>query len=228
MPVKEARKVLLEQETEALIDRHAVTEKAVELVENQGIVFIDELDKVCGPSSSHGPDISRQGVQRDLLPIVEGTSVNTKHGPVKTDHVLFIAAGAFHLSKPSDLMPELQGRFPIRVELTDLKREDFLRILTEPQHSLTKQYVELLATEGVKLEFSPDGIEALAEVAFEVNRTAQNIGARRLHTILERVVEEFSFDASDRKGERIVVDAEYVNSRLREILQKEDLSKFIL
>src|SRR5207253_7016823 len=151
VPVKEARKILLEQETEALIDRHTVTEKAVELAENQGILFIDELDKVCGPQSSHGPDVSRQGVQRDLLPVVEGTTVNTRYGPVHSDHILFIAAGAFHTSKPSDLMPELQGRFPIRVELSDLKREDFLRILTEPRHSLTKQYAELLATEGVTL-----------------------------------------------------------------------------
>src|SRR5256885_5806818 len=193
VPVKGARRILLEQETEALIDKAVVAEKGVELVENQGIIFLDELDKVCGPSSGQGPDVSRQGVQRDLLPVVEGTTVNTKHGPVKTDHVLFIAAGAFHLSKPADLMPELQGRFPIRVELTDLKREDFLRILTEPKHALTKQYAELLATEGVRLEFTRDGIEALADIAFEVNRTAQNIGARRLHTILERVVEQVSF-----------------------------------
>src|ERR1043166_1193017 len=158
------------------------------------MIFVDELDKICGPASTHGPDVSRQGVQRDLLPVVEGTTVNTRYGPVKSDHILFIAAGAFHLSKPADLMPELQGRFPIRVELTDLKKEDFLRILTEPKHSLTKQYAELLATEGVKLEFSPDGLEALADIAFEVNRITQNIGARRLHTILERVVEDLSFE----------------------------------
>src|SRR3954449_1337192 len=166
----------MEQETESLIDRAAVAEQAVERVENSGIVFLDEIDKVCGPSSSHGPDVSRQGVQRDLLPVVEGTTVNTKHGPVKTDHILFIAAGAFHLSKPSDLMPELQGRFPIRVELSDLTRDDFLRILTEPKHALTKQYAELLGTEGVELEFTPDGVEALADLGFELNRTAQNIG----------------------------------------------------
>ena len=200
----EARKILLEQETEALIDRQVVTEKAVELVENQGIIFLDELDKICGPPSTHGPDVSRQGVQRDLLPVVEGTTVNTRYGPVRTDHILFIAAGAFHLSKPSDLMPELQGRFPIRVELTDLKREDFLRILTEPKHALTKQYAELLATEGVTLEFTPDGIEALADIAFEVNRTTQNIGARRLHTILERVVEEISFEGPDLPDKHVV------------------------
>ena len=226
--VKEARKIILEQETEALIDRQVVNEKAVELVENQGMIFLDELDKVCGPQSSHGPDVSRQGVQRDLLPVVEGTTVNTRYGPVKTDHILFIAAGAFHLSKPSDLMPELQGRFPIRVELTDLKKEDFLRILTEPKHSLTKQYAELLATEGVTLGFTPDGVEAIADTAFEVNRTTQNIGARRLHTILERVVEEISFEGSDLESKTVTIDGPYVRGRLNEILEKEDLSKFIL
>ena len=228
VPIRDARRVLLEQETEALIDRQVVTEKAVELAENQGIIFLDELDKVCGPASAHGPDVSRQGVQRDLLPVVEGTTVNTRYGPVRTDHILFIAAGAFHLSKPSDLMPELQGRFPIRVELTDLKREDFLRILTEPKHSLTKQYAELLATEGVRLEFTPDGIEALADIAFEVNRTAQNIGARRLHTVLERVVEDVSFEGPDLPEKRVVIDGAYVRARLTEVLTKEDLSKFIL
>ena len=167
-------------------------------------------------------------MQRDLLPVVEGTTVNTRYGPVRTDHILFIAAGAFHISKPSDLMPELQGRFPIRVELTDLKKEDFLRILTEPKHSLTKQYAELLATEGVKLEFTPDGIEAMADIAFEVNRTTQNIGARRLHTILERVVEDISFEGPDLKPKQVVIDGNYVRSRLTEIVEKEDLSKFIL
>src|SRR5262249_592492 len=183
IPIKDARKILLEQENEALIDRRSVTEQAVDRVENQGIVFLDEIDKVCGPQSGHGPDVSRQGVQRDLLPVVEGTTVNTKHGPVRTDHILFIAAGAFHVSKPADLMPELQGRFPIRVELTDLTRDDFLRILTEPKHALTKQYAELLKTEGVELTFTREGIEAIADFAFQVNRTNQNIGARRLHTI---------------------------------------------
>jgi ATP-dependent HslUV protease ATP-binding subunit HslU len=228
LTIREARRILLEQETEALIDRQVVNEKAVELTENQGIIFLDELDKVCGPASTHGPDVSRQGVQRDLLPVVEGTTVNTRYGPVRTDHILFIAAGAFHASKPSDLMPELQGRFPIRVELTDLKREDFLRILTEPKHALTKQYAELLATEGVTLEFTPDGIAALADIAFEVNRTSQNIGARRLHTILERVVEEVSYEGPDLKNKRVKIDNDYVQGRLREVLQKEDLSKFIL
>ncbi len=228
VPVKEARRILLEQETEALIDKQVVAEKAVALAENHGIIFLDELDKVCGPQASHGPDVSRQGVQRDLLPVVEGTTVNTRYGPVKTDYVLFVAAGAFHLSKPSDLMPELQGRFPIRVELTDLKRADFLRILTEPKHSLTKQYVELLATEGVTLEFTPDGIEAVADIAYDVNRTTQNIGARRLHTILERVVEEVSFQGPDLDRKKVVLDGAYVRERLTSILEKEDLSKFIL
>ena len=226
--VKDARRILLEQETEALIDRQVVTEKAIALVENQGIIFLDELDKVCGPASSSGPDVSRQGVQRDLLPVVEGTTCNTKHGPVRTDHILFIAAGAFHMSKPADLMPELQGRFPIRVELTDLKKADFLRILTEPKHALTKQYSELLATEGVSLTFTTDGIEAIADIAFEVNRTVQNIGARRLHTILERVVEDVSFDGPDLPDKHLVIDGPYVRGRLTEIMQKEDLSKFIL
>ena len=228
MPVKEARKVLMEQETEALIDRAQVAEQAVERVENQGIVFLDEIDKVCGPSSSHGPDISRQGVQRDLLPVVEGTTVNTKHGPVRTDHILFIAAGAFHNSKPADLMPELQGRFPIRVELTDLTRADFLRILTEPKHALTKQYAELLKTEGVELEFTRDGIEAVADIAFEVNRTHQNIGARRLHTILEKVVEDVSYDGPDLPRKRVTIDGPFVRDKLGAIIQREDLSKFIL
>jgi ATP-dependent HslUV protease ATP-binding subunit HslU len=226
--LREARRILLEQETEAMIDRQTVNEKAVELVENQGIIFLDELDKICGPPSTHGPDVSRQGVQRDLLPVVEGTTVNTRYGPVRSDHILFIAAGAFHTSKPSDLMPELQGRFPIRVELTDLKREDFLRILTEPKHSLTKQYAGLLATEGLTLEFTPDGIEAVADIAYEVNRTMQNIGARRLHTILERVVEDVSFQGPDLSDKRVVIDGKYVRDRLTEIMKKEDLSRFIL
>jgi ATP-dependent HslUV protease ATP-binding subunit HslU len=228
LPIKDARRLLLEQETEALIDRQVVTEKAVQLVENQGIIFIDELDKICGPQSTHGPDVSRQGVQRDLLPVVEGTTVNTRYGPVRTDYILFIAAGAFHLSKPSDLMPELQGRFPIRVELTDLKREDFLRILTEPKHALTKQYAALLATEGVEMEFTSDGVEALADIAYEVNRTAQNIGARRLHTILERVVEEVSYEGPDLTNKHVIINGPYVRDRLTAILEKEDLSKFIL
>jgi ATP-dependent HslUV protease ATP-binding subunit HslU len=226
--LREARRILLEQETEALIDRQVVAEKGIELAENQGIIFLDELDKICGPQSTHGPDVSRQGVQRDLLPVVEGTTVNTRYGPVRSDHILFIAAGAFHVSKPSDLMPELQGRFPIRVELTDLKREDFLRILTEPKHSLTKQYAALLSTEGVTLEFTKDGIEALADIAYEVNSTTQNIGARRLHTILERVVEDISYDGPDRGDKKVRIDGAYVRQRLTDILQKEDLTRFIL
>jgi len=226
--IREARKLLTEQETEALIDRATVVEKAVDKVENHGIVFLDEIDKVCGPSSSHGPDVSRQGVQRDLLPVVEGTTVNTKHGPVKTDHILFIAAGAFHVAKPADLMPELQGRFPIRVELTDLTRDDFLRVLTEPKHALTKQYAELLKTEGVEVEFTREGIEAIADIAFEVNRSAQNIGARRLHTILEKVVEEVSYEGPDLTEKRVRVDNKFVRDKLGPIIQSEDLSKFIL
>lgn len=228
MPVREARKLLLEQETEALIDRTALAERTVELVENHGIVFLDEIDKICGAGSGHGPDVSRQGVQRDLLPIVEGATVHTKYGSVRTDHILFIAAGAFHAAKPSDLMPELQGRFPIRVELSDLDRDDFVRILTEPKHALTRQYVELLRTEGVCLEFAPDGIEALADIAYQINRSHQNIGARRLHTVLEKVVEDISFDAPDLPDKQVVIDAAFVRQRLQDILQREDLSKFIL
>jgi ATP-dependent HslUV protease ATP-binding subunit HslU len=228
VPVKEARRVLLEQETEALIDRAAVAEQAVELAENHGIVFLDEIDKVCGPGGGAGPDVSRQGVQRDLLPVVEGTTVNTKHGPVRTDHVLFIAAGAFHTSKPADLMPELQGRFPIRVELTDLTRDDFLRILTEPQHSLVIQYSELLKTEGVSLGFTRDGIEALADLAFDLNRTMQNIGARRLHTLIERVVEDVSFEGPDLAEKAVTIDGPAVREKVGAITQKDDLSKYIL
>ncbi len=226
MTVREARKFLLEQEAEALIDRQALAERAVNLVENRGILFLDEVDKICGGGASVGPDVSRQGVQRDLLPIVEGTSVNTRYGPVRTDHILFIAAGAFHVAKPSDLMPELQGRFPIRVELTDLTRDDFLRILTEPRHALTRQYVELLATEGVKLTFAPDGVEALADIAYRVNQESQNIGARRLHTVLERVVQDVSFEGPDLQDKEVIIDGAYVQARLAEIVQREELGKF--
>jgi ATP-dependent HslUV protease ATP-binding subunit HslU len=228
MTVAEAFDYLIQEEENRLIDMDQVTRIAVDRVEQMGILFIDEVDKIAGRESGHGPDVSREGVQRDILPIVEGTTVNTRYGMVRTDHILFIAAGAFHLSKPSDLMPELQGRFPIRVELTDLRKEDFLRILTEPKHALTKQYAGLLSTEGVTLEFTRDGVEALADIAFEVNRTAQNIGARRLHTILERVVEEVSFQAPDIPDKRVVIDAKYVRDALSEVLQKEDVSKFIL
>lgn len=227
--VSEARRILLEQETEALMDKDAINEEAIELAENSGMVFLDEIDKICGPEEGgHSADVSRQGVQRDLLPIVEGTTVQTRYGSVRTEYMLFIAAGAFHRSKPSDLMPELQGRFPIRVELLDLTRDDFIRILTEPTSSLTTQYQELLATERIKLKFSKDGIEAIADVAFQVNQSTQNIGARRLHTILERLLEDISFDAPDSRKKTFTISAEYVNQQMQEILADEDLSKFIL
>ena len=229
MPVREARPILLQQEIEALLDPEKINQAAVELAQESGIIFIDEIDKIAdGEGSGRGPDVSRQGVQRDLLPIVEGTTVNTKYGPVKSDHVLFVAAGAFHRSKPSDLMPELQGRFPIRVEMSDLTRDDFARILREPRASLLRQHEGLLATEGVTLEFTDDAIEAMADLAFQVNRSTQNIGARRLHTILERVLEEISFQAPDRKGDRVVVDANLVRERLEEAAKDEDLSRYIL
>ena len=229
LKISEARQVLLEQETEALMDKDVIHEEALRLAENHGILFIDELDKICGPEEGgRGPDVSRQGVQRDLLPIVEGTTVQTRYGPIKTDHILFIAAGAFHRSKPSDLMPELQGRFPIRVELKDLTRDDFVRILTEPTSSLTKQYEALLSTDGVKLKFDRDGIEALADIAFQVNQSTQNIGARRLYTILERMLEDVSFEAPDVKRKKLVVDAAYVRKQLEAITKDEDLSRFVL
>jgi len=228
LPVREARKILFQQEVDHLIDREKVTGLAIQRTESSGIIFIDEIDKIAGPPSVHGPDVSRQGVQRDLLPIVEGSTVTTRHGPVRTDHILFIAAGAFHTSKPSDLMPELQGRFPIRVELTDLTKEDFVRILTEPENALTRQQVALLATEGVALEFTPDAIEAMAEIAHQVNQRSQNIGARRLCTIMEKVVEEISFDAPDLAGQRVTIDGAFVRRRLADIVRDEDLSRFIL
>jgi len=229
MTVDQARPILLQQEIDGLIDFDKITQAAVSLAEVSGIIFIDEIDKITSDEGSRsGPDVSRQGVQRDLLPIVEGTTVNTKHGPVKTDHVLFIAAGAFHRSKPSDLMPELQGRFPIRVEMHDLTRDDFARILREPRASLLRQYQALLATEGITLEFADAAIEAMADLAYKVNRTTQNIGARRLHTILERVLEELSFDASDRADKHVIVDEALVKERLEALSQDEDLSRFIL
>ena len=228
MTVRDARKVLFAQEAEKLIDKSKITAEAIARVEQTGIVFLDEIDKVTGTEKQHGPDVSRQGVQRDLLPIVEGSTVITKHGPVRTDHILFIAAGAFHQSKPSDLMPELQGRFPIRVELQDLTTEDFVRILREPKNSLTKQQVELLATEGVTVEFTDDAIDEMARIAFDVNRRTQNIGARRLYTIMERVFEEISFDAPELKGRRVKIDADLVRQRLADVVKDEDLSRFIL
>lgn len=228
MTVGAARKVLLEQEAEGLIDADAVHERAIALAEQSGIIFIDEIDKICGPSSSHGPDVSRQGVQRDLLPVVEGTTVPTRYGPVRTEHILFVAAGAFHVSKPSDLMPELQGRFPIRVELDDLSEEDFVRILKEPRHSLVRQYTEMLATDGLEVTITDDAIDVLAEFAHRINRSTQNIGARRLQTLLEKTLEEPSFHASERRGERLTVDAAYVRERLEEISHDEDLSRYIL
>jgi ATP-dependent HslUV protease ATP-binding subunit HslU len=229
LTVREARRVLLEQEVEALMDRDAIAEEAVHLAEDSGIVFIDEIDKICGPEGgSHGVDVSRQGVQRDLLPVVEGTTVQTRYGPMRTDHVLFIAAGAFHRSKPSDLMPELQGRFPLRVELKDLTRDDFVRILREPASSITKQYQALLSTDGVELEFTGDGIEAMADIAYGVNQSTQNIGARRLHTIMERLLEDVSFEAPYARKKRVTVDADFVRTRLEAVTKDEDLSRFIL
>jgi ATP-dependent HslUV protease ATP-binding subunit HslU len=227
MTVAAAREFLFEQECDALLEPEKVNGMAIELAENLGIVFIDELDKIVA-SEGKGADVSRQGVQRDLLPIIEGTTVQTRYGYIRTDHVLFVAAGAFHKSKPSELMPELQGRFPIRVELQDLTKEDFIRILTEPKNSLTRQYVALMATEQVQLQFTPDAIEAIASYAHHVNQSTQNIGARRLYTIMERLLEELSFQAPDIRPAEIRVDADYVNARLKEIADDEDLSRFIL
>ena len=226
--VRDARKIIFSQEAEKLIDREKIHRTAIERVEQSGMVFIDELDKVAGTDKQHGPDVSRQGVQRDLLPIVEGSTVVTRYGPVKTDHILFIAAGAFHSSKPSDLMPELQGRFPIRVELKDLTKEDFIRILRDPQNALTKQQTALLGTEGLEIEFSDDAIDQMAQLAYEVNRRTQNIGARRLYTIMEKVFETISFDASEMKDKKVKITADYVKERLAEVVKDEDLSKFIL
>ncbi|HUT89151.1 MAG TPA: ATP-dependent protease ATPase subunit HslU [Thermoguttaceae bacterium] len=228
MTVAEARKILFEQQCEDLINRDKVQAEAIDLAENTGIIFVDEMDKIVASEHAHGADVSREGVQRDLLPIVEGTTVQTRYGFVKTDHVLFIAAGAFHRAKPSDLMPELQGRFPIRVELSELTQEDFVRIMTEPKGALTKQYCALLETEGVELVFEDEAIESLAAYAYQVNQTTQNIGARRLYTIMERMLEELSFEAPDMKMGRVVINKAYVTERLEELSQDEDLSKFIL
>ena len=228
MKVNEAFEYLIQEEEQRLIDMDQVTRMAIDRVEDAGIIFLDEIDKIAGREGGHGPDVSREGVQRDILPIVEGTTVNTRYGMVRTDHILFIAAGAFHVSKPSDLIPELQGRFPIRVELQSLTMDDFIRILTEPKSSLVKQYTALLETEGVKLEFTKDALEEIARFAFRVNEGTENIGARRLHTIMERVLDDISFSAPDKKGEQIKVDAEYVGKMLADIVKDQDLSRYIL
>jgi len=228
LKVPEALRFLVQEEASKLIDMEKVVREALKRVEQSGIVFLDEIDKIAGRERGQGPDVSREGVQRDLLPIVEGSTVNTKHGPVRTDHVLFIAAGAFHVSKPSDLIPELQGRFPIRVELDSLGRDEFVRILTEPQNALIRQTTALLATEKVSLAFTRDGIEEIAATAASVNERTENIGARRLHTVLERLLDEISFDAPERAGAKITIDAAYVRDRLADIVKSEDLSRYIL
>jgi ATP-dependent HslUV protease ATP-binding subunit HslU len=226
--IAEARRILAQEEAQKLVDMEEVVAQAIRRAENAGIVFLDELDKIAGRERGHGPDVSREGVQRDLLPIVEGSSVTTKYGVVRTDHVLFIAAGAFHVARPSDLIPELQGRFPIRVELDPLTREDFVRILTEPQNALIRQYVELLKTEQVTLRFMPDAVEAVAEIAMKVNASTENIGARRLYTIMEKLLEEISFNAPGMPGKELTLDAAYVHERLGDITRDQDLSRYIL
>jgi ATP-dependent HslUV protease ATP-binding subunit HslU len=231
MRVAEARRLLAQEEAQKLIDMEEVVAQAVRRVENSGIIFLDELDKIAGRQSAGGhggPDVSREGVQRDLLPIVEGSTVTTKYGAVRTDHVLFIAAGAFHVAKPSDLIPELQGRFPIRVELEPLTKDDFIRILTEPENALIRQYVELLRTERVTLRFLPEAVEAIAEIAMQVNASTENIGARRLYTIMERLLDEVSFDAPDMPGKELAIDADYVRRRLADVVRDQDLSRYIL
>ena len=229
LSVADAHTPLVSEEADKLLDQDAILREAIETVENNGIVFLDEIDKICARSEFRGgADVSREGVQRDLLPLIEGTTVATKHGSVKTDHILFIASGAFHTAKPSDLLPELQGRLPIRVELKALTRDDFQRILTEPEASLIRQYVALLDTEGVKLAFTPDGIGAIADVAAQVNASVENIGARRLQTIMERVLDEISFSATDRNGEKIIIDGAYVHARVDDLAKDQDLSRFIL
>jgi ATP-dependent HslUV protease ATP-binding subunit HslU len=226
--VQDSHDVLVNEESDKLLDNEQLIQESIKAVEQNGIVFLDEIDKIAGREGRHGADVSREGVQRDLLPLIEGTTVNTKHGPVKTDHVLFIASGAFHLSKPSDLLPELQGRLPIRVELKALTRDDFRRILTEPEASLIKQYVALLATEGVTLDFTEDAIDAIADIAVSVNSAIENIGARRLQTVMERVLDEISFTATDRSGETMKIDAAYVQQHIGDLAKNADLSRFIL
>ncbi|GGI79742.1 ATP-dependent protease ATPase subunit HslU [Shewanella gelidii] len=228
MKIKDALKQMVEEEAAKLVNQEDLKEQAIDLVEQHGIVFLDEIDKICKRGDTSGPDVSREGVQRDLLPLVEGSTISTKHGMVKTDHILFIASGAFQMSKPSDLIPELQGRLPIRVELDALSAEDFKRILTEPHASLTEQYSALLGTEGVEVEFVESGIDAIAQAAWQVNERTENIGARRLHTVMERLMEELSYDASDKAGTKLIVDEAYVSSHLDNLVQDEDLSRFIL
>ena len=228
MTVAESYDVLIGEEADKLLDDETVTKAALTSVEQNGIVFLDEIDKVCARTDARGGDVSREGVQRDLLPLIEGTTVSTKHGPVKTDHILFIASGAFHIAKPSDLLPELQGRLPIRVNLRALSEEDFVRILTETDNALTRQYEALLGTEKVKVTFTKDGIHALAQIAAEVNHSVENIGARRLYTVMERVFEELSFAAPDRSGEEITVDEAFVNKNLGELTKSADLSRYVL
>ena len=226
--VQDSHDILVNEESDKLLDNEQLVQESIKAVEQNGIVFLDEIDKIAGREGRYGADVSREGVQRDLLPLIEGTTVNTKHGPVKTDHVLFIASGAFHISKPSDLLPELQGRLPIRVELAALSRDDMRRILTEPEASLIKQYVALLATEGVTLDFSEDAIDAIADIAVAVNSSIENIGARRLQTVMERVLDEISFAATDRSGETVKIDAAYVEKHIGDLAKNADLSRFIL
>ena len=228
MTVKESHEILIAQESDKMIEEDKIIKEAKDSTENNGIVFLDEIDKVSARTDRVGGDVSREGVQRDLLPLIEGTTVNTKYGPVKTDHILFIASGAFQLAKPSDLLPELQGRLPIRVELNALTEEDFKRILKEPDNSLIKQYKALLKTEDVDLDFSDDGIDMLLNLSTEINSTVENIGARRLHTIIEKVLDEISFTASDKAGQKIIINKEYVKKNLGDLVKDTDLSKFIL
>jgi len=228
LTVAESHPILINEESDKLLDSEQLTQEAIRAVEQNGIVFLDELDKIAGREGRMGADVSREGVQRDLLPLIEGTTVNTKHGPVKTDHILFIASGAFHLSKPSDLLPELQGRLPIRVELNALTRDDMRRILTEPEASLIKQYIALMATEGVTLVFTDDAIDAIADIAVAVNSSVENIGARRLQTVMERVLDDVSFRASDLGGQTITIDAAYVQKHIGDLAKNTDLSRFIL
>jgi ATP-dependent HslUV protease ATP-binding subunit HslU len=226
--VQDSHNILVNEESDKLLDSEQLVQESIRAVEQNGIVFLDEIDKIAGREGRMGADVSREGVQRDLLPLIEGTTVNTKHGPVKTDHVLFIASGAFHISKPSDLLPELQGRLPIRVELSALTRDDMRRILTEPEASLIKQYVALLKTEGVTLDFSEDAIDAIADIAVAVNSSIENIGARRLQTVMERVLDEISFSATDRSGDVVKIDAAYVEKHIGDLAKNADLSRFIL